>query len=40
MVSIDKILEKYEVDISAFFFCRFAGGVIMGAVLMQLIYSL
>ena len=31
-----KFLEKYEVDISASFFCRFAGGVIMGAVLMQL----
>ena len=31
-----KFLEKYEVNISASFFCRFAGGVIMGAVLMQL----
>ena len=31
-----KFLEKYEVDISASFFCRFAGGMIMGAVLMQL----
>ena len=31
-----EFLEKYEVDISASFFCRFAGGVIMGAVLMQL----
>ena len=31
-----KFLEKYEVDVSASFFCRFAGGMIMGAVLMQL----
>ena len=31
-----KFLEKYEIDISASFFCRFAGGVIMAAVLMQL----
>tara|TARA_B100001758_G_scaffold145056_1_gene125002 strand:- start:594 stop:1001 length:408 start_codon:yes stop_codon:yes gene_type:complete len=36
LFNTQKFLEKYEVDISASFFCRFAGGVIMGAVLMQL----
>lgn len=31
-----KFLEKYEMDISATFFCRFAGGFILATVLMQL----
>ncbi len=31
-----KFLEKYEVDISAAFFCRFVGAMIVAAVLMQL----
>ena len=31
-----QFLEKYDIDISAAFFCRFAGGLIVAAVLMQL----
>lgn len=31
-----QFLEKYEIDISAAFFCRFAGSLITAAVLMQL----